>query len=134
MKTIFACCLLLALAVAGGCRNNSVDAPNYARSDAWLPAQIQISDDDLRKKTAFGEPLVSRDAAGLLFVTIPVRAATDLTLYVDYRTTFLDRNGHPIQQTGWSNKTLYPNVFDHIQVNSVSPDAADFRVDFRYAR
>lgn len=128
MKTMFACCLLLA--AMGGC----VTAPNYARNDPFVPAQIQISESDLRTKTAFAQPVVSRDAAGLLFVTVPVRAATDLTLYVDYRTTFFDRNGRPIQQTGWLNKTLYPNVFDHIQINSVSPDAADFEMDLRYAR
>lgn len=133
MKTMLAGCLLLTL--IGGC-SQSPDAPVYGRSDPFVPAQIQISetDNDLRKQTAFGEPLVSRDAAGLLLVTVPVRAATDLTLYVDYRTTFLDRNGRPIQQTGWLNKTLYPNIFDHIQINSISPEAADFRVDFRYAR
>jgi hypothetical protein len=128
MKTMFAWCLLLV--VIGGC----VKSPNYARNDPFMPAQIQISDDDLRKNTAFSQPIVSRDAAGLLLVTVPLRAATDLTLYVDYRTTFFDRTGRPIQQTGWLNKTLYPNVFDNIQINSVSPEAADFEMDLRYAR
>ena len=128
MKTMLAGCLLLAL--IGGC----VKAPNYARNDPFVPAQIQIVEDDLRRQTAFSQPLVSRDAAGLLLVTVPLRAATDQTLYVDYRTTFFDRNGRPIQQTGWLNKTLYPKVFDHIQINSVSPDAADFEINLRYAR
>lgn len=128
LPTIIASCLLLA--ALGGC----VKPPIYARKDPFVPAQVQIAEEDLRRNTAFGQPLVSRDQANLLFVTIPLRAATDLTLYVDYRATFYDRNGHPIQQTGWMNKTLYPNVFDHIQVNSVSPDAVDFEVDLRYAR
>ena len=127
-STMLAGCLLLAM--IGGC----VQSPNNARNDPFVPGQIQIVDDDLRRQTAFAQPLVSRDAAGLLLVTVPIRAATDLTLYVDYRTTFMDRTGRPIQQTGWQNKTLYPKVFDHIQVNSVSPDAADFEIDFRYAR
>ena len=127
-STMLAGCLLLAM--IGGC----VQSPNNARNDPFVPGQIQISDDDLRRQTAFAQPLVSRDAAGLLFVTVPIRAATDLTLYVDYRTTFFDRTGRPIQQTAWLNKTLYPKVFDHIQINSVSPDAADFEMDLRYAR
>ena len=130
MKHVMISVACLVLTVLGGC----VKSPNYARNDPFVPAQIQISDNDLRKKTAFGEPLVSRDAAGLLFVTVPLRAATDLTLYVDYRTTFFDRTGRPIQQTAWLNKTLYPNVFDHIQINSISPEAADFVIDLRYAR
>jgi hypothetical protein len=124
---IAACLLLTALA---GC----VKPPIYGRKDPFVPAQVQIAEDDLRDKTAFGQPLVSRDPAGLLFVTIPLRAATNLTLYVDYRATFFDRNGHSIQQTGWLNKTLYPNVYDQVQANSMSPDAVDFEIDFRYAR
>jgi hypothetical protein len=129
MKTILASLLLLA--TLAGC---GVRSPIAARKDPYVPSQVQLAEENLRRNTAFGEPLVSRDQAGLLFVTLPIRAATELTLYVDYRVTFVDRTGRPLQQTGWRSKTLYPNVFDHIAVNSTSPEAVDFTIDVRYAR
>jgi hypothetical protein len=76
---------------------------------------------------------VSRDDAGLLFVNVPIRATTDLKLYVDYRVTFFDRNGQPLNQTGWMQKTLAPNIPDQITVNSSSSRAADFQMDLRYS-
>lgn len=122
---------VLMLAAVAGC---GVKSPVDARKDPYIPRQIQLTEGDLRRNTAFGQPLVSRDQAGLLFVTVPLRAATELTLHVDYRATFFDSTGRPIQQTGWFSKTLYPQVYDHIAANSMSPDAADFEIDLRYSR
>ena len=65
---------------------------------------------------------------------IPIRSAIDKTLYIDYRVTFLDRNGQSIETLGWFTKTFEPNTPDRIAVNSTTPRAADFQVDFRYAR
>ena len=70
----------------------------------------------------------------LLYVTVPVRAATDLKLYVDYRFTYFDQGGQVINQTGWFTRTLAPNVPDYIEVSSLGPRAADFQMDFRYAQ
>ena len=67
-------------------------------------------------------------------MTIPIRSAIDKTLYVDYHVTFFDRTGTPIERFGPFTKTLDPNTPDRIQVNSTTPRAADFQVDFRYAR
>src|SRR5229473_8253081 len=117
---------LLAL-VATGCADD-VKPPILARADPYIPAQVHIASNDLRRHTAVGQPQVSRDDAGLLFVTLPIRAATDQKLYVDYRVSFFDRNGAPLSQTEWLHKTLTPNVPDQIIVNSSSSRAADFQM------
>lgn len=122
--------MLLVLVGVSAC----VKPPIQARQDPFVPAQVQLASEDLRRHTAFMAPELSRDAAGLLYVSLPIRAATDLQLYIDYRVTFLDSNGQPIQRTGWLTRTLAPNIFDRITVNSVSPRAADFQIDIRYAQ
>lgn len=119
---------LLTLAV--GC----VKAPIEGRQDPYQPNQINFAQEDLRRMTAVMAPVATRDPANLLHVSVPIRAATDKQLYIDYRFTFLDRNGQETFRTGWLNKTLAPNVFDQIEANSLSPRAADFRVDIRWAQ
>lgn len=112
-----------------------VRPPIQGRQDPYVPAQMHFDSDTLRRNTAIGTPVVSRDPAGLLFVTVPIRSAINKTLYVDYRVTFLDQSGQIVgQRLGPFTKTLEPNTPDQIVVNSTSPRAADFQIDFRYAR
>lgn len=125
----------LFLAPLGGC-TEGVRAPIEPRMDPYTPAQVHIADPQLRRDTAVGTPVVTRDeAGGLVFVTVPVRSAINKTIYVDYYVTFFDRNGQPIGgKLGPFTKVLQPNTPDSVTVNSTSPRAADFQVDFRYAR
>ena len=125
-------CLPL-LAALYGC---STQAPIDPRSELYTPRQIQLADEDLRAQTRFEQPRVTRDAAGLLFVTVPLRATINETLHVQYRATFLDENGEPLpgSPTTWFTKTLNPRVFETVTINSTSPRATDFTIDFRYAR
>jgi hypothetical protein len=122
--------LLLTLLVLG-C---SVNPPVQGRADPYNAHQIQFATDELRRDTAVGDPGLSRDPAGLLYVTVPVRSAIDKTLYVDYRVTFFDENHQPLYTTTWFSKTLESNTPDRISVNSTTPQAANFQVDFRYSR
>lgn len=124
---------ILLIGVLIGC--GGVKAPKQPRMDPYRPGQVHVTSEDLRKKTAVGEPVVTRDEVGrLLFVTVPIRSASNLKLYVDYRVTFFDSAGAVIEQTGWMNKTLEPNVPDQVVVNSKTPRAANFQVDVRYAQ
>ena len=124
--------LLVGLALVG-C--NSVKAPIEGRQDPYAPSQVMFASKDLKNHTAVDAPRVGRDeSGGILYVTLPIRAATNMQLYVDYRASFFDRNGQLINQTTWFNKTLAPNVPDQITVNSMSPRAADFQIDLRYAK
>lgn len=123
---------LLVLGILAGC---GVKPPIEGRQDPYAPAQINFASKSLRNDTAVSAPSVARDeAGGILHVTVPIRAATNQQLYIDYRTTFFDRNNQQISQTGWTRKTLAPNVPDRIVVNSMGPTAADFQIDLRYAK
>ena len=123
--------VLLGLALAG-C--DYVRPPIQGRQDPYVPAQVHFDSERLRRDTAIGTPNVARDENGLLFVTVPIRSAINKTLYVDYRVTFLDQGGQVVSRHGFFTKTLEPNTPDQIVVNSTSPRAADFQIDFRYAR
>lgn len=122
---------IAAVAMAAGCSN--VKAPINARQDPYVPRQIQLASEDLRKHTAFNSPVLTRDDSGLLFVEVPVRATTDQRVYIDYRVTFFDKNGQSIYQTAWFTKTLEPNTPDRLTANSVTSRAVDFQMDVRYA-
>jgi hypothetical protein len=118
----------------GGLSCTTVKAPIEARWDPHESKQIMIADPKLSKQTAVGAPEVTRDQAGIMYVTVPIRAATDRQLYVDYRVTFLDQSGQLLSQSSWMSKTLAPNVPDRVQANSMTPRAANFQMDFRWSK
>jgi hypothetical protein len=120
------------LAVLAGC---SVNPPIQPRMDPYLPSQIQMDSEELRGDTAVGTPNAHRDDSGILFVTVPIRSTIDKTLYVDAYVTWLDRNGQPIGgRLGPKTLVLDPNTPSSVTFNSTTPRAADFQIDFRYAR
>jgi hypothetical protein len=120
---------LSAAFVVAGC--NNVRPPIEGRQDPYGRPQITFASDDLRNKTAVGQPILTRDESNLLFVAVPIRSAVNDPLYVEYRVTFFDRNRNVITQTSWLRKDLSPNVPDQITANSTSPRAEDVQVDFR---
>ena len=126
--------LVICCAVLLGACTNSVNPPIEGRADPYRAAQIHFDSDQLRRDTAVGVPILVHNESGMLVVTIPLRSAIDKSLYVDYRVTFFDRNGVPIERYGPFTKTLDANTPDQIQVNSTSTRAADFQVDLRYAK
>lgn len=124
--------LSLALLLATGC---GVKPTIEGRNDPFLPAQVNIADSDLRTSTALGPAVIARDEAGLLHVQVPIRAASNKQLYIEYRVSFVDANGMTLPgPTAWFSKTLAPNVPDAIQFNSTSPRAANFHMDLRRSR
>jgi len=123
--------------LAGGCAS---DVPSYreGRAERYAPPQVQITGlnaEDLRQSTAIDRPSTSRDAANLLFVTVPIRNTSDQVLHVQYRYNFLDDQGRPMPENiAWNRKTLEPGSTERITFNSTSPRAADFQLDLRYSR
>jgi hypothetical protein len=115
-----------------GC--NEVHPPIQGRADPYQRSQIHMDSEELRRDTTVGQPIVVPNESGLLVVTIPIRSDIDQSLHVDYRVTFFDRTGTPIERWGPFTKTLNPHTPDQIQVNATSTRAADFQVDFNYAR
>ena len=119
-------------AVLVGC--TGVNPPKEPRADPFLPQQIHVNSEELRRDTAVGSPIVTRDVNGILHVTVPIRSAIDKELYVDYWVSFFDRNGQRLSKAGPFTKTFQSNTPDSISFNSMSPQAADFQVDLRYAQ
>src|SRR3954470_23449112 len=93
--------MTLALIVGIGC---GVRPPLEGRRDPYESPQITFASNDLKHQTAVGDPKVSRDSSGLLVVTVPIRSEIAKDLHVDYQVTFLDANGHNLQDTGWYTK------------------------------
>ena len=130
-RTIAASFSLAVALLTTGC----VKPPIEGRLDPYTPSQIHFASKELRNETAVGTPNLTRDNEGnILYVTVPVRAATNKELHIDYRLTFLDKNGQVLNKTGWFTRTLAPNVPDYIEANSSTARAADFQMDFRYAQ
>jgi len=123
--------LLSAIISLTGC---GVRPPIQGRLDPYEPGQINFDSNSLKHETAVGQPSVARDENNLVYVTVPIRSETSKRLHVDYRVTFFDDNRQMINQTAWFTKHLDPKVPDQIVVNSMSPRAADFQIDFRWAR
>lgn len=122
---------LLSLIAVTGC---GVRPPIEGRLDPYSPKQVHFDSISLKDETAVGEPAVSRDENGYVYVTVPIRSETNKELHIDYRVTFFDRNRQQLSQTGWFTKDLSPKVPDQIMVNSMSPRAEDFQIDFRWAK
>jgi hypothetical protein len=126
---------LTASPLVAGLAGCGVNPPIQPRMDPYSPSQIHIDSEELREDTAVGAPNTSRDDSGILYVTIPIRSAIDKTLYVDCYVTWIDKNGQPIgDRMGPKTITLDPNTPSSVTFNSTTPRAADFQVDFRYAR
>jgi hypothetical protein len=124
---------LLAGSAMVGC--NQVSKPIQGRFDPYEAPQISFADKSLARQLAVGVPVTQRDSVSQhLIVTVPIRAATNKTLYVDYSGTFIDQNGLPVSSVGPLTKTFNPNVPDSIVIQSTSPNAADFQLTLRWAR
>ena len=123
--------------LAGGCASD-VAPYREGRAERYAPPQVQISGlnaEDLRQSTAIDRPSTSRDAANLLFVTVPIRNTSDQVLHIQYRYNFLDDQGRPMPENiAWNRKTLEPGSTERITFNSTSARAADFQLDLRYSR
>lgn len=132
MLKVFPTLLPLLALILSAC--NRVPPPIEGREDPHGRRQIMFDSDEMRDNTSVGRPQPSRDEAGILYVTVPITATTRRPLDVEYRATFYDGNGATTSQTTWFRKRLTPRVSDSISVNSTSPRATDFQIDFRKAR
>lgn len=122
---------LLGLTLLAGC---GVKSPISGRSDPYFREQVHFTDADLANKTAVGQPVPER-RDGLLFVSVPIRSASNNDLHIDYRVTFFNQQGSPIEQTGWLGGTTLPaNTPSFLRFNSTTANAADFQVDVRWAQ
>ncbi|MFT3785360.1 MAG: DUF1425 domain-containing protein [Tepidisphaeraceae bacterium] len=133
MRILSTTLMLAALSVTSvGCNNPR--PPVQGRMDPFIPPQVALASKELANDILINAPTMTRDEAGILYVTLPVRSDVNQTIHIDYRPTFFDRTGRVIEQRGWSPKTLQSNVPDQISFNSTSPAAADVQIALRYAK
>ena len=126
---------LLGLTVlsAAGCAPR-VRGPIEPREDVSPWPQIMLADRDLARRIVVRQPLVERDPAGLLFVTVPVRSQTRRQMTIEYQSVFFDRNHAPIFESTWFPRTLTPYTQTTITANSTSNRAEDFQINIREAK
>lgn len=132
-QSILNVCLLSSLTLGGfaGC---SGKAPITGRADPYISEQIHLTNDDLADKTRLSPPSMER-RNGILYVTVPIRSAVDKDLHVDYRVTFFNELGTPIENTNWmGGTTLYARTPQYIRFNSTSANAANFQMDIRWSQ
>ena len=127
MRLLLTAIVLLPLA---GCAPR-VRGPIEPREDTNPWPQINLDDRDLARRVVVRQPTVERDAAGLLYVTVPIRSTTQKQLRIEYRSTFYDRNHIPIFQSTWFPKILTPFTQDTIGAHSTTNRAEDFQIDIR---
>lgn len=131
-RLITAATITLLLVTLAGC--NRTKAPYNVNADPYLPEQVQVADRRLAGRLAFQNPRADRDEAGLLFVTVPVRAATNRPQIIQYRVTFFDETGRPLPGGEYKRQDLESNTFAYLQGTSTSPRADSYQVEIRQAR
>ena len=124
---------LLALLPLAGCGPH-MRGPVEPREDIYPWPQIMLADTELPRQIAVRQPIVERDPAGLLFVTVPIRSTTRHDLTIEYRSTFYDHDRVPIFQSTWFPVTMTPLTQTTISANSTSNRAEDFQIDIRRAQ
>jgi uncharacterized protein YcfL len=126
MKFIKAAALLAPLMVLAGCAGSGPAAPQY------LPTHINIPDTELDSQLTRLPVTVDVDPSGFMSVTVPLRSEADFILKVDYRFTFLDAKGLPINaEPAWMPMALEPGVVENLVGTCPVPGATDFSVDVR---
>ena len=103
--------------------------------DAIDYPQITLSQRSLEAALAFQKPVVTRIDGDLLRVTVPVRARSNETLHVEYKVVWLDVSGNPVPpDLIWTPLRLEPRQPHNVVVNSTSPQATDFNMQFRWSK
>ncbi len=138
MKNFAMLSVVSMLFLAGAGCQSGVPPYTEGRAEPFVPPQVILAGreaEDLHQRTVIDRPILERDSADLLRVTLYVRGTSDLQLHTQYRVTFLDDGGNPLpgSPTGWFRKTLVPGAREAITFNSTSPRAKDFQMELRYA-
>ncbi len=122
---------------AGGCGQRRVDPPAQPATDLFQYPQIALSP-DLAGWVAVDRPIVSRgeDGRGPLRVTVPVRTLTKhQTMRVDYKFTFMDSLGRPIDpQPDWRYERMPSRTQRFFEANALDNRAEDWRLEIRAAQ
>ena len=128
---------LSVLLMAAGCVEKQVGVAR-GRGESNTEFGVILSQeggDHLRHDTAVGQERVSRDPAGILHVSVPMRSAVEHTQYLEYQYSFFDGSGRKSEgPMGWTPITLEAGSPGTIQFASSSQTATEFQLIIRYQR
>lgn len=133
-KAIVASACLSVPLVIGGCKADT--SPIGAKYDeVGRYPNITLSQPSLQEALGFQEPIVTRTPENLMRVSVPVRARSDEELHVEYKPVWLDANLQPISpEMSWTPLRLEPRQPATITVQSTSPAAVNYNLQFRWSR
>jgi uncharacterized protein YcfL len=116
-----------ALMFAAGCATGPA-VPEY------LPNHVNVTDSILDSELTRLPVDVMTGPTGITSVSVPIRSNADLTIAVDYRFTFLDMNGVPVDANpAWQTKDLDSAVVTTLVGTCPVPNAKDWKLDIKPA-
>jgi uncharacterized protein YcfL len=120
-----------------GCQTNT--APSPGLGDPY-PApindpQISVLSPDLRPWLGFHPTVIADDGERPMRIEVPVRNMTNNQYLVDYRVLFYDAHGMELTPTmGWQMIAMEPKQVVRLRGTALSTDAANYRLEVRWAR
>lgn len=134
--TLPAALLLLVLpCLTTGC--DTAKAPHAVKPDPVAPVQYpQIATEGvLGKHLFYAKPIVRGEGGSPLKVTVPLRLRDDKPANAQYRFTFLDRDGAPVDPPmDWRFMVLPPRLQVFMEGSALDDAAVDWRLEVRPAK
>lgn len=133
--------LLLAALIAtpcllAGCAN-ATKAPHAVKPDPIAPVQYpQIATEgNLGNFMSYAKPIVRAEGGSPMKVTVPLRLRDDKPVNAQYRFTFMDANGAPLDPPmDWRFMVLPPRLQVFMEGTAMSSRAVDWRLEVRPAK
>lgn len=128
----------VALALLLGCQAK-YGAPSAGLGDPW-PApvndpQITVLAPELQQWLRFHPARIVRDPDRPMQVEVPVRNISDRQYLIDYRFLFFDGDDMAVTPTmGWRFMAIDANQTARLTAGAMSPDAANYRLEIKWAR
>ncbi len=128
MRMLFAAGMMAMGLALGACDNPPIHP--YQAQD--LPSQVLLTDWTLQQDIRVSPPVVSYIGAQQMQVSVQLYNNTDHTIPVDYKYTFVDKNGAAIDPaSGWQLVTVPPRSFQPFKFTSIAEAPKDFQVQLR---
>lgn len=134
LTSLLALALLLSFSAVALAGCNRTKPPYRVSEDPYAAGQVNIADKRLSNILRFEQARLTYDEADLLHVALPVRAATNRTQIIQYRTHFFDRTGQELYTSQWRTQTLEANVPQTLSATATTPQAQGFQMDIREAQ
>lgn len=132
---LLAAILLAAPCLLIGC--DTTKAPHAADPDPIAPVQYpQIAaEGKLGDHLFYAKPIIRREAGTPMKVTVPLRLRDDKPVNAQYRFTFLDVAGAPLDPPmDWRFMVLPPRLQVFMEGSAMSAAADDWRLEIRPAK